>query len=187
MTRQPFLDSHFAKVNPACVNKVERKANEKLEAGLIQKILVLASFLLSFGAATQVVAMDREHIQLPEPVESSNVSVEDAIGARRSVRRFSGQRLSDEVISRLLWSAQGITESRRNLRAVPSAGPTYPLELYLIDQRGVFHYQPTEHRLKKIASNDRRSALARAALGQDMISQAAPLNHSGGTPSLSSL
>jgi SagB-type dehydrogenase family enzyme len=111
-------------------------------------------------------------IELPTPIDSADMSVEEAIAARRSVRRFSDQPLSDDIVSRLLWSAQGITEPAGSLRAAPSAGATYPLELYLVDRRGVFRYQPAEHRLQKIAADDRRNALARAALGQDMISQA---------------
>ncbi len=113
-----------------------------------------------------------ESIELPTAIDSTGMSVEEAIAGRRSVRRFRDRPLSDDIISRLLWSAQGITEPARNLRAAPSAGATYPLELYLVDRRGVFHYRPDEQRLHKIAAGDRRSALARAALGQDMISQA---------------
>ena len=111
-------------------------------------------------------------IALPAPVEFSAYSVEEAIAARRSIRRFVDRPLGDNVVSRLLWSAQGITDENRFLRAAPSAGATYPLELYLVDHRGVFRYVPADHQLEQIASDDRRAVLAQAALGQEMIRQA---------------
>jgi SagB-type dehydrogenase family enzyme len=124
--------------------------------------------IAGIGAAS----MEPQRVELPAPVESSTVTVEQAIAARRSVRQFVDGPLPDAVISRLLWSAQGITEPTRRLRAAPSAGATYPLELYLVDHRGVFRYVPDSHGLEQVAAGDRRAGLARAALGQAMIQEA---------------
>lgn len=144
------------------------------------KLLRLTSIALPIALAPILAVLTAEpdaastgdFIELPAPVESTGMSIEEAIAERRSVRRFLDQPISDDIISRLLWSAQGVTEQTGKLRATPSAGATYPLELYLVDRRGVFHYWPDEQRLRMVAATDRRSALARAALGQDMVSQA---------------
>ncbi len=144
----------------------------RITAATLTIALAASVPMLAACAAEPDAASPDDSIELPTPIDSTGMSVEEAIAERRSVRRFRDEPLSDDIISRLLWSAQGITEPSGNLRAAPSAGATYPLELYLADRRGVFLYLSAEQRLQKISSDDRRSALARAALGQDMISQA---------------
>jgi SagB-type dehydrogenase family enzyme len=109
-----------------------------------------------------------EIMPLPS-VTTGAVSLDDALRRRRSVRTFSTRALSPEHIGQLCWAAQGITEPAHGLRATPSAGALYPLELHVVMPSGVFHYEPRGHRLKRADDVDRRAALARAALGQDAV------------------
>jgi len=74
------------------------------------------------------------------------MSLEQAITQRRSVRSFTDRELTQAQLSQLLWAAQGITDPR-GLRAAPSAGALYPLELYVISSGGLYHYQPDGHRV----------------------------------------
>ncbi|MBU1998319.1 MAG: nitroreductase family protein, partial [Candidatus Omnitrophica bacterium] len=48
-------------------------------------------------------------IELPNPKLSSNISLEEAISSRRSVRNFSSRDISWEEIGQLVWAGQGIT------------------------------------------------------------------------------
>jgi len=107
---------------------------------------------------------------LPKPVHGA-MSVEEAIAGRRSVRSFSPQPLSDSAIGALLFAAQGITDAVTGFRAAPSAGATYPLEIYLLTQLGVEHYLPRQHALERVHAGDVRPRLARACLGQEFIAQ----------------
>ncbi|MFQ6048035.1 MAG: SagB/ThcOx family dehydrogenase [Phycisphaerae bacterium] len=100
------------------------------------------------------------------------MSLERAIALRRSCRAFRADSLSAEQIGQLFWSAQGITEPQRGRRAAPSAGATYPLELYAVRREGVFCYRPAGHELAAISERDVRSELARAAWDQEFIAQA---------------
>ena len=84
-------------------------------------------------------------LSIPAPSTEGAVSVEKAIAERRSVRRFADEKLTDQQLAQLLWSAQGITEERRGFRAAPSAGALYPLELYVATPEGVYKYAPGEH------------------------------------------
>lgn len=70
-------------------------------------------------------------IKLPSPKLKGNISVEEAIYKRRSVRDYKNDALILTQLSQLLWAGQGIT-SPNLYRAAPSAGATYPLELFMI-------------------------------------------------------
>lgn len=108
------------------------------------------------------------------------MSVEAAIARRRSVRSYRPQPLSLAQLSQVLWAAQGLTSPRLGLRATPSAGATYPLEIYIIVgekgveglEAGVYYYLVEGHALELRHQGDRRVELASAALGQDFIRQA---------------
>lgn len=109
-----------------------------------------------------------ETIALPAAARESSVSLEQAVARRRSCRSFSKEPLALEQLAQLLWAAQGITGGP-GLRAAPSAGACYPLEVYVVGEHGMFKYRPQEHALTKTGEGDRRTQLARAALGQSFI------------------
>lgn len=110
--------------------------------------------------------------QLPAPRFDSDISLEECLRNRRSIRQFSPQELSDRELSQLLWAAQGITDRQRQFRTAPSAGATYPLELYVVTGEGIFHYLVRQHALRETAAGDYRENLAQAALGQSAIASA---------------
>jgi SagB-type dehydrogenase family enzyme len=118
-----------------------------------------------------------QKIQLPEPRYGGDVSVEQALQTRRSVRSYKNDPLNISEISQILWSAQGIT-SPRGFRAAPSAGALYPLELYAVAGNiksispAIYKYKPDDHLLLEMVSGDRRSELSRAALRQSAIRKA---------------
>ncbi len=137
---------------------------------------LIAALLLAAGCSVNGRSVNEmESINLPQPWVKGNVSVEESILGRRSVRSFGPADLTTEEISQLLWAAQGITDSTRGFRAAPSAGATHPLEIYLVNREGVYNYLPDENLLKPVKTGDARSSLARAALGQGFVQQA-PVN-----------
>jgi SagB-type dehydrogenase family enzyme len=107
------------------------------------------------------------------------VSLEEAIARRRSVRDFAPEPLSQSQLSQILWAAQGLSGAGR-YRTVPSAGATYPLEIFFacgekgVDgiTEGVYQYNVKNHSLTLHYSGDIRLELARAALGQEFIYEA---------------
>ncbi len=133
--------------------------------------------LLSIILAVSTVTLGKENDQrtsLP-PVESKGeMSLEEAIQLRRSVREFGRRNLALEDVSQLLWAAQGITATG-GFRTAPSAGALYPLELYVVAgsveglAAGVYRYQPENHELVHVASGDLRKPLASAALDQNWV------------------
>jgi hypothetical protein len=83
-----------------------------------------------------------ESIELPKPTELGGPPLANALGGRRSVREFASRTLAWGEIGQLLWAAQGITDRTAGLRAAPSAGALYPLEIDAVTPSGVFRYQP---------------------------------------------
>jgi SagB-type dehydrogenase family enzyme len=98
-------------------------------------------------------------LALPAPATTGTVSVEAALAKRRSVRSFAEQDLTLKQIGQLAWAAQGITDQKSGHRTAPSAGATYPIEIYLAMKDGVFHYLPEGHKLEQRFSDDRRADL----------------------------
>ncbi len=120
-------------------------------------------------------------IYLPSPSQKGGLSLEEAIARRRSVRDFTPESISQSQLSQILWAAQGITDTRLKFRTAPSAGATYPLEIFVVCGRngiegiadGIYHYHIDSHSLALCHSGDVRPELAKAALGQEFIYEAA--------------
>ena len=115
-----------------------------------------------------------EMTRLPQPTVKGNVSVEEALSTRRSVREYSSTDLSDNDLSQILWAAQGITGSQ-GFRTAPSAGALYPIEVYVVNATGVYHYIPLNYGLEKIKEGNVKDDLMQAALNQNAVGKA-PLN-----------
>lgn len=110
-------------------------------------------------------------IELLMPKTRGELSLEETLQGRESVRGFTPETLSAGEISQLLWAAQGETRSWGG-RTAPSAGALYPLEIYIALHDGVYRYRPRDNRLKKITDRQVKDELTKAALGQDSIFQA---------------
>lgn len=115
---------------------------------------------------------ERQDISLPKPNLKGEMTLEEAIARRRSVREFARQPVTLAQIGQLVWAAEGITGRASYLRAHPSAGALHPLEVYLVAPDGIFHYRPEGHRLSVVRPGDQRSKLAEAAYGQWFVAEA---------------
>jgi SagB-type dehydrogenase family enzyme len=153
-------------------------------------LAVLAYVLVSAYAprplqVSRVVFTTEGEVFLPLPRPISRVSVEEAILLRRSIRDYTEDPVALEHLALILWAAYGITEPCLGFRAVPSAGATYPLEVYVVVgargvvssvgaylEPGVYKYDAHRHSLKLVKEGDYRRELAEAALGQPWVEEA---------------
>lgn len=93
----------------------------------------------------------------PEKMTVGRLPLHELIKQRRSHRRFTGQPLSLEELSFLLWATQGVrqvsADGVKTFRTVPSAGARHPFETYLVVNRvdglavGLYRYLALEHKL----------------------------------------
>ncbi len=116
-------------------------------------------------------------MKLPAVRLESNVSVEEALNTRRSVRQYKKEPLTIQEVSQLLWAAQGKTAGWGG-KTAPSAGAIYPLTIYLAVGEvkelapGVYRYLSDNHELEKVLSKDVRKELTEAAWNQEYIQNA---------------
>jgi len=127
-------------------------------------------------------------VELPAPQPTGNVSLEETISRRRAVRRYRTEPLNLPQLSQILWAAQGITGAR-GVRAAPSAGAAYPLEIFVVVgdrgviaggptpgarelEAGIYHFEVDSHSLNLHKPGDSRQELARAALNQQFVVEA---------------
>jgi len=162
---------------------MEKKKLAVLFILIIAFVVVLVAFYFgpkeSISTSRNVISITK----LPTPQITGNISLEKSIQNRRSVRQYSNQSLNLSDVSQLLWAGQGITDTQKNLRAAPSAGQVYPLELYVIVgiggvsglKEGLYHYVPQNNTLEKILEGDIRNNLSQVANGQPWVKQA-PMN-----------
>lgn len=150
----------------------------------------LAFFMMPFCFIKKALAVNlygttgkERQMNLPGPVLKGDVSVEQAIKHRRTIRSYRSKPLSPEQFSQILWAAQGVTEDRGYKRSAPSGGALYPLDIYAVVGEngvkalgaGIYHYDPVKHAALLITKGDFREDVARTALSQ-MWMAGAPLN-----------
>jgi SagB-type dehydrogenase family enzyme len=126
-------------------------------------------------------------IDLPKPRLDSGYSVEKAIQNRRSIRSYTEAPLTLPELAQLLWAAYGITKPMKNspdfirggLRAPPSAGARYPLEVYVVVRNvtglkpSVYWYKSEVHKLVQVVKEDRWEAVSESAFHQPHFKTAA--------------
>lgn len=119
-------------------------------------------------------------IRLPPPNQKGEMSLEEAIAKRRSIRDFTSAPVLKMELSQILWAAQGITDTSSKSRSVPSAGATYPLEIFVVCgencvegvDAGIYQYDIFSHSLSLRHEGDARMELAKVALFQHSILEA---------------
>jgi len=144
---------------------------------LVMIPVLLAGACIDKGETGQNARQEGE-IMLPEPRTTGEISIEEAMIHRRSVRRYSKEGITLNDLSQLLWAAQGIT-SEEGFRTAPSAGALYPLEAYVVAgdvdglSDGVYRYRAEGHTLQRIRDHDLRENLSECAPKQTQITDAA--------------
>jgi SagB-type dehydrogenase family enzyme len=131
-------------------------------------VLGLLSFLLFVFCGA---AQETDVIKLPAPQMTGGKPLLDCLKARQSGREFSAEKLSPQVLSNLLWAADGINRPESGKRTAPSAVNWQDIDVYAAMADGLFLYLPKEHALKKIVSED-----VRAAMGKQEFVKDVPLN-----------
>jgi SagB-type dehydrogenase family enzyme len=124
-------------------------------------------------------------ISLPaiDGIDIPAMDVRQALGQRRTFRKYSDHNLTLEELAYLLWATQGVKSVKENahtFRVVPSAGARHAFETYLLINRvdglepGLYRYLALDHSLALLPSQeDLPVKLSEASLKQSKIAYSA--------------
>jgi len=126
-----------------------------------------------------------ELISLPDPetLPAYPMDLRRAIDQRCTLRRYQEQALTQDELSFLLWTTQGVksvTNRPVTLRTVPSAGARHAFETYLVINQvegikpGLYRYISLEHALLPLDMNEEiAEKVAEACLQQNQVTKSA--------------
>jgi len=116
-------------------------------------------------------AQDLKPVKLPAPQLESGKPLMQALKARKSSRAFSAKELPLQVLSDLLWAADGISRPNSGLRTAPSAMDMQEIDIYLAKADGLYLFDPQKNMLIPVIAEDIRGLTG----GQEFVKEA-PLN-----------
>jgi nitroreductase len=136
----------------------------------------LAVLTISIGIAL-VQAQELQTITLPQPQKTGGKPLMELLNARKSTRRFTAQKLSQQMLSNLLWAAFGqnremiqsesTASSGRPGRTAPSGMNLQEIDIYVALSEGVYLYQASTNKLLPVLAKDIRATVNRLPIAAD--------------------
>ena len=125
---------------------------------------------LTIGAGGALCAEDMAPRPLPRPRASGGMPLFEALKLRRSTRAYSARPLEPEVLSDLLWAANGLNRPSGD-RTAPYWRHIMVIDIYAAMADGAWLYDPKAHALVPHSKDD-----LRALSGTQDFVGVAPLN-----------
>jgi len=132
-------------------------------------IAIMISIIITCSAATG--AQELQKIVLPSPDMEGGLPLMKALALRSTSRSFAPEMLPTQVLSDLLWAADGINRTESGKRTAPTARNRQEIDIYIAVEEGLYLYDPKEHALVPVMEKDLREATGR----QDFVGTA-PVN-----------
>ena len=118
------------------------------------KLFSIAVMLLS--VAYFAGAQELKDISLPAPKTDGGKPLMQALKERQTSRAYSTKKLPLQVISDLLWAADGINRAKSGKRTAPSTMNWQEIDIYAVLEEGTFLFDAKENTLKAITNKDLR-------------------------------
>jgi SagB-type dehydrogenase family enzyme len=112
--------------------------------------------LLMMSMTGSGLAQDAGPIKLPPPEMAGGMPLMQALKARHSAREFASEALPQQVLSNLLWAANGVNRPDSGKRTAPSARDWREIDVLVATAEGVFRYDPPAHTLTRVVDGDLR-------------------------------
>ena len=94
---------------------------------------------------------------LPAPVKTGGMSLNEALNARQTVRKYKPAMLTLQQISQLFWSAFGVNRTDGSFkRTAPTARNKQEITLYMLTAKGAWAYAAKENKMIQVSTKDLR-------------------------------
>ena len=94
---------------------------------------------------------------LPAPVKTGGMSLNEALNARQTVRKYKPAMLTLQQISQLFWSAFGVNRTDGSFkRTAPTARNKQEITLYMLTAKGAWAYAAKENKMIQVSKKDLR-------------------------------
>ncbi len=133
--------------------------------------LSAAFLILCLNLPMRLAAQDSTRTVLPKPRMEGGLPLMQTLKNRHTSREFTTVPVSLQLLSDMLWAADGINRPEMKKRTAPSAMNWQEISLYVVTADGVYLYEAEPHALRKILGGDHR-----AAMGSQPFVGVAPLN-----------
>jgi SagB-type dehydrogenase family enzyme len=137
------------------------------------KSILLISFILTtiFICSARVYGQEIKPIKLLAPQMKGGKPLMQALKDRKSSRKFSSKELPLQVMSDMLWAANGISRPDSGRRTAPSAKNRQEIDVYVAKADGLYLYDAKSNMLMPVAAGDIRALTGRQGFVKD-----APIN-----------
>jgi nitroreductase len=137
------------------------------------KSISVISFILAavFACPVFIYAQDIKPIQLLAPQMEGGKPLMQALKNRKTMREFSSKELPLQVISDMLWAADGINRPDSGRRTAPSAMNMQEIDIYVAKADGLYLFDAKANMLIPVLSED-----IRALTGKQSFVKDAPIN-----------
>lgn len=115
-------------------------------------LVLLASLTVGIFAQEQI---------LPVPRKTGGATLREALEKRCTSRNFTGEEISAQQISDLLYAACGINRKDDGKLTIPTARNVQDLVVYAATKQGIFRYDPAKNVLAPIRKGDFRVQMGR--------------------------
>jgi len=137
------------------------------------KIRTIIYFILALLVALPVLILADEvkPVKLPDPRTDGGKALMQALKERKSAREFSPKELPMDVMSDMLWAADGINRPDSGRRTAPSASNVQEIDIYVAKADGLYLYDAAANTLTQVLPDD-----IRALTGTQAFVKNAPVN-----------
>jgi len=133
----------------------------------VRLLYVFVLLVLSFVVSDLILAQELKTLILPKPELNGGRPLMQVLKDRKSSREFSSERLSDQVLSNLLWAAFGINRPVSGRRTAPSARNWQEIDIYVAMAEGLYLYDAKAHQLNPLQKGDLRPMTGSQAFVKD--------------------
>jgi SagB-type dehydrogenase family enzyme len=137
------------------------------------ELIRISAIVMSLVSVTAAVAFAQEltPVKLPPPQMEGGMPLMQALKERQTIRDYTAEALSPQVLSNLLWAAFGVNRPDIGKRTAPSAVNWQETDIYVFLEEGTYLYDATANELKPVLAGDNRGVT-----GPQPFVPGAPLN-----------